>query len=127
MKKRPPWPYLLLLPLLVVLVFGNCGGGVRNVLSTTDGNTYQRLRAILVQERTNRAAVRHALRGKNRRLANSRIDSVKAARLDSLFRRDYFGYLQDKYTHRRRKLERQALRANNRALIPAIRIPLNTH
>ncbi|MGI4887051.1 MAG: hypothetical protein ACRYFR_19010 [Janthinobacterium lividum] len=126
MTRRLAWPYLLLLPLLVVLVFGNCGGGVRGLLSATDFEHRQRLRAILVQERANRAAARHLPAGKKRRLANSRVDSVKAARLDSFFRHDYGGYLKDKYAHRRRKLERQALRIDNRALIPAIRVPLNT-
>ena len=28
-------PYLLLLPLLALLLFDNCGGGVREVLSST--------------------------------------------------------------------------------------------
>ncbi|MFD1468467.1 hypothetical protein ACFQ48_09540 [Hymenobacter caeli] len=126
MTNRPPWPYLPLLPLLVLLLFGNCGGGVRGLLSATDAEHRLRLRAILVQERTNRSAARRQRTGKNRHLANSRVDSVKAVRLDSFFRHDYGGYLRDKYQHRRRKLERQALRVNNRALIPAIRIPLDT-
>ncbi|RZK29100.1 MAG: hypothetical protein EOO63_09770 [Hymenobacter sp.] len=54
--KRLPLPYLLLLPLLVVLLFGNCGGGVREVINGLSNKEHERLRAVILRQRAERAA-----------------------------------------------------------------------
>jgi hypothetical protein len=123
--KRPPLPYLLSLPLLAVLLFGNCGGGVREVISSLPYKDHERLRAIILRQRAERAAARRQLHGEARREAYFQIEQKTTARADSLF--GQFGSGRDKWRHRRNKLERQALRKDNSALIPAIRVPLNVH
>lgn len=122
--KRPSLSYLLLLPLLAVLLFGNCGGGVREVVNNLPDRDHARLRAIILRQRAERAAARRQLRGEARREAYERIEQKTTASADSLF--GQFGNGRDKWRHRRNKLERQALRKDNSALIPAIRIPLDT-
>ena len=122
--KRLPLSYLLLLPLLAVLLFGNCGGGVREVVNNLPDRDHERLRAIILRQRAERAAARRQLRGEARREAYERIEQKTTASADSLF--GQFGNGRDKWRHRRNKLERQALRKDNSALIPAIRIPIDT-
>lgn len=117
-------PYLLLLPLLAVLLFGNCGGGVREVVNNLSNEQHERLRSIILRQRAERAAARHQLHGEARREAYFQIEQKTTARADSLF--GQYGNGRDKFRRRRNKLERQALRKDNSALIPAIRIPLDT-
>ncbi len=105
--KCPPWPYLLLLPLLVVLLFGNCGGGVRGLLNSTGSDGRARLRSIIEHERTQRAAARKTLRGRARRDAFERIELRTNAQLDSALS---YGTGPQKLRHRRGKLERQLFR-----------------
>ena len=124
--KRPPLPYLLLLPLLAVLLFGNCGGGVREVINNLPYKDHEQLRTIILRQRAEhyRAAARRQLHGEARRAAYERIEQKTTASADSLF--GQFGNGRNKFRKRRNKLERQAMRNNNKALIPAIRIPIDT-
>ncbi|MBO2009941.1 hypothetical protein [Hymenobacter negativus] len=122
--KRPPLTYLLLLPLLAVLLFGNCGGGVREVVNNMSSERHERLQAIILQQRAERAAARRQLHGEARREAYFQIEEKTTASADSLF--GQFGNGRTKWRKRRNKLERQALRKDNSALIPAIRIPIDT-
>jgi hypothetical protein len=121
--KRPPLPYLLLLPLLVVLLFGNCGGGVREVINGLSNKEHERLRAVILRQRAERAAARRQLHGEARRAAYERIEQKTTASADSLF--GQFGNGRNKFRKRRNKLERQALRKNNKALIPAIQFNID--
>lgn len=124
MNNRPPLPYLLLLPLLAVLLFGNCGGGVRGVVSGMGEARRDRFRAIFAQRQAQRASARQRLRGRARRVALQRLDSVRTARLDSLFQFDYSA--REKFERRRRKMTHQLLAPDNSPLVPAIRIPIDT-
>ena len=123
MKRRPTLPYLLLLPLLAVLLFGNCGGGVREVVNNMGRERHNRFRDIFAQREAQRTLARKRLHGRAQRIAFQRLDSVRTARIDSLFRFD--SYAREKFDHRRRKMTRQMLRPNNRPLIPAIRIKMD--
>ncbi|WP_210521282.1 hypothetical protein [Hymenobacter terricola] len=108
--KRPPLPYLLLLPLLVVLLFGNCGlsrGGVRGWLNTMGNRRRDRLQEIVLRERAERAAARHNLHGAAREEAHRRIEQATQARADSLL---YGHFEQKKFRNRRNKVERQLVR-----------------
>jgi hypothetical protein len=122
--KRPSPALLLLLPLLVVLLFGNCGGGVREVVNGLSPERHVRLREIILRQRAERAAARRQFQGEARWEAFFQIEQKTTARADSLF--GQFGNGRDKWRKRRNKLERQALRKDNSALIPAIRIPIDT-
>lgn len=122
--KRPPLPYLLLLPLLAVLLFGNCGGGVWGVVNGMSRERHDRFRAIFAQRQAQRTLARQRLHGRTRRVALQRLDSIRTARIDSLFRFDYRA--REKFNHRRRKMTRQLLAPKYRPLVPAIRIPLDT-
>ncbi|MGY3089144.1 hypothetical protein ACVWYF_002184 [Hymenobacter sp. UYAg731] len=124
MKRRPTLPYLVLLPLLAVLLFGNCGGGVRGVVDGMSRARQDRFRDIFAQRQAQRALARQRLHGRARRVALQRLDSIRTARIDSLFRFD--SYAKEKFAHRRRKMTRQMLSPDNRPLIPAIRIPIDT-
>ena len=137
--KRPP-PYLLLLPLLAVLLFGNCGGGgVRAVVDSMTVTRHQRFRAIMAQQQAQRAVARQQLRGAARRNRYRRIDSLQTARIDSFFHPaptrgdDEYPYPGEriareraKYARRRRKMTRQLLSPENRPLIPPIRVNIDT-
>lgn len=123
--KRPPLSYLLLLPLLAVLLFGNCGGGVREVVSGLSRERHERLRAIILRQRADRATARRQLHGEARRAAYLNIELNTTARADSLF--GPYGNGRNKFRKRRNKLERQALRSDNKALIPAIKFDMNMH
>ena len=122
--KRPSLSYLLLLPLLAVLLFGNCGGGVREVVNNLPYKDHERLQAIILRQRAERAAARRQLHGEARREAYEHIEQKTTASADSLF--GQFGNGRKKWRQRRNKLERQALRKDNSAFIPAIRIPIDT-
>ena len=99
--------FLLLLPLLAVLLFGNCGGGVRGVVNSMSREHHDRFRVIFAQRQANRTLARRRLHGRALRVALQRLDSVRTARIDSLFRFDYSAGR--RYEHRRRKLTRQLL------------------
>jgi hypothetical protein len=103
--KRPPLSCLLLLPLLAVLLFGNCGGGVQRLLN--DSKRRDRLQAIVLREKAERAAARKDLRGQARQDEYWRIEQTTKARLDSLLPGSF---LQRKLRNRRNKIERQVLR-----------------
>lgn len=108
MKRRLPLPCLLLLPLLAVLLFGNCGGGVRGVINNMGGAQRTRFRAIFAQRQAQRAVAQQQLRGRARRVELRRLNSVRKARIDSLLRLAP-SYSAEKYAHRRRKMTRQLL------------------
>ena len=110
--------------LLAVLLFGNCGGGVRGVVNSLSRERRNQFRTIYAQRRVNRTIAHRRLPGRARRIALQRLNSVRPARIDSLFRFDYSAG--KKYNHCRRKLTRQLLAPDNRPLIPTIRIPINT-
>ena len=122
--KRPLLPYLLLLPLLAVLLLGNCGGGVRQVVNGLSAENHARLRALILQQRAGQAAARRQLHGEARRAAYEHIEQQTTAGADSIF--GPYGRGRTKFRQRRNKLERQVMRQNNRPLIPAVRIPLDT-
>jgi hypothetical protein len=139
--KRLSLPYLVLLPLLVVLLFGNCGGGgVRAVVDSMSAERHARFRAIIAQRQTQRAAARQQLHGSARRVRYRRLDSLRAARIDSFFHPIYppgevdtYPYQhpkhveeREKYARRPHKMTRQLLSPDNRPLIPPIRIPIDT-
>lgn len=123
MKRRLSLPYLVLLPLLAVLLFGNCGGGVREVVNRMDRKHHDRFREIFRQRQIQRPLARQRLHGRAQRVALQRLDSVRSARIDSLLRFD--SYAKEKFDHRRHKMTRQMLRPNNRPLIPAIRMNMD--
>ena len=101
--KRPPLPYLLL-PLLAVLLFGNCGGGVSGLLSSMGHDRRVRFREIIARRQALRLTARHQLKGPAKRVALRDIDQRTNARLDSLLP-TAFG--QKKLLNRRSKIERQ--------------------
>ena len=102
--KRPPLPYLLLLPLLAVLLFGNCGGGVSGLLSSMGHDRRVRFREIIARRQAQRFTARQQLKGPAKREALRGIEQRTDARLDSLLP---VGIDQKKLLHRRSKIERQ--------------------
>ena len=105
--KRPPLPYLLLLPLLAVLLFGNCGGGVRGFLYGLGNQRRHQLQALELRRQAERAAARQRLRGEARREEYWRIEQATNARADSLLTG---AFEQKKFRNRRNKIERQLRR-----------------
>ncbi len=105
--KRPPLPCLLLLPLLAVLLFGSCGGGVRGFLATIGSSRRTRFAAIVARRLADRQAAHQRLRGAARRAAYWRIEQTTSARLDSLLPGTTE---QRKLRNRRNKMERQLRR-----------------
>ena len=105
--KRPPLPYLLLLPLLAVLLFGSCGGGVRGFLTNMGSGRRTRFAAIVGRRQADHQAARQRLRGAARREEYWRIEQATNARLDSLLPGTAE---QRKLLHRRNKIERQLRR-----------------
>ena len=95
-----------------MLLFGNCGGGVRAVVNSMGRARRDRFRDIFAQRQAQRALAQQRLHGRVRRVALQRIDSVREAHVDSLFRFD--SYAKDKFGHRRRKMTRQLLAPVNR-------------
>ena len=112
MKRRLSLPYLVLLPLLAVLLFGNCSGGVREVVNRMDRKHHDRFREIFTQRQIQRSLARQRLHGRARRVALQRLDSVRAARIDSLLRFEFDA--KEKFDHRRHKMTRQMLRPTAR-------------
>ncbi|WP_046243671.1 hypothetical protein [Hymenobacter terrenus] len=104
--KRPPLPYLLLLPLLAVLLFGNCGGGVYGFLSGMGNTRRERLREIVVRRQAERAAARQQLRGRARQDAYWCIEQATNLRTDSLLRDEAE---RRKFRNRRNKVDRRLL------------------
>ena len=105
--KRPPLPYLLLLPLLAVLLFGSCGGGVRGFLTNMGSARRAQFATIVARRQADRQEARRRLRGEARREAYWRIEQATNARLDSLLPGTTE---QRKLLHRRNKIERQLRR-----------------
>ncbi|MDQ2770567.1 MAG: hypothetical protein M3Y54_08715 [Bacteroidota bacterium] len=105
--KRPPLPYLFLLPLLAVLLFGNCGSGVRGFLNNMGSGRRARFSAIIARRLADRHTARLRLRGEARREDYVRIEQATNARLDSLLP-DAMD--QRKLRNRRNKIERQLRR-----------------
>ena len=97
-------PYLLLLPLLVVLLFGNCGGGVSSFLSRMGPAGRARFQEIIEHRQALRDSARHQLKGQAKREALWRIEDNTDARLHELLPDEYD---QRKLHHRRNKIERQ--------------------
>lgn len=112
--QRPPLPYLLLLSLLAVLLFGNCGGGVRGFLTNMGSARRARFVAIDAQRQARRDAARQHLRGEARREEYWRIEQATNARLDSLLPGTR---QQRKLRHRRNKIERQLRQLPPEALL----------
>ena len=96
MKRRPPLPYLLLLPVLAVLLFGNCGGEVRGVVNGMSRMHHDRFRDIFAQRQAQRALARQRLHG----------------RADSFFR--FEPHAKEKFDQRHHKMTRQLLAPDNR-------------
>ena len=110
--KRPPLPYLLLLPLLAVLLFGNCNGGVRGVLYDMTDKRRTQLRSNVVQRQEARAQARQQLHGQARQEAYRHIEERANTQADSLL----VGSLERrKFANRRNKLERQLLKEHQNA------------
>ena len=105
--QRPPLPCLLLLPLLAVLLFGSCGGGVRGFLTNMGSGRRARFAAIAARRQADRQAAHQLLRGKARREAYWRIEQATTARLDTLLPGSAE---QRKLRNRRNKIERQLRR-----------------
>ncbi|GAB2850364.1 hypothetical protein [Hymenobacter ruber] len=67
MKRRPPLPYLCLLPLVAILLFGNCNGGVNRFLYNLERtNHLVRLDSLLRERQVLRLQARK-LHGQPRR------------------------------------------------------------
>ena len=118
-------PPLLLLPLLAILLFGNCGGGVRSVVNGMNRERREQFRAIYAQYQAQHSLARQHLRGNAQQVAIQRLDSIRMARIDSLFRFDF--YAGSEFDRRPSKMTRQLLAPDNRPPIPAIRTPIDTH
>ena len=101
--KRPPLPYLLLLPLLTVLLLGNCGGGVYGML--VNNPNQQKMRTLLMLRLDQRAVARKQLHGRARQDAYRHIEQDIDARLDSLMPPSSVV----KFHKRRNKVERQLM------------------
>jgi hypothetical protein len=99
---------LLLLPLLVVLLFGNCGvgRGVRGLLTDMTPTRRQLFRAVVAKRQAERATARQQLHGSARQDAYQRIEHATNARFDSLGLSQTEGR---KLLNRRNKLEHQLL------------------
>jgi hypothetical protein len=107
-NQRQRWPMLLLLPLLAVLLFGNCGlSTTRGFLNDLGPERRDQLRALVVQRQTLRATARQRLRGKALQDEYFRIEQAINARADSLIPSDHAR----KYRNRRNKIDRQLLRS----------------
>ncbi|HEX8327910.1 MAG TPA: hypothetical protein VF629_10240 [Hymenobacter sp.] len=107
-NQRVSWPQLLLLPLLAVLLFGNCGlSSTRGFLRDLGPERRDRLRALVVQRQALRAAARQRLRGAALQDEYFRIEGIIDARADSLFPSG----TPAKFRNRRNKIDRQLLRA----------------
>ena len=98
---------LFLLGLVVLLVFGSCGGGVQGFLNGLGERRRTRLRSIWVQEKVDVATARRQLRGRARREAVRQGKARSAQRLDSLLPRDFE---QQKLRRRYSKIKRQVMR-----------------
>ena len=96
MKRRPTLPYLLLLPVLAVLLFGNCGGEVRGVVNGMSRMHHDRFQDIFAQHQAQRALARQRLHG----------------RADSFFR--FKSHVKEKFDQRHHKMTRQLLAPDNR-------------
>ncbi len=103
-------------------LFGNCCGGVREVVNGLSQERHERFRTILLRQRAERAAARRQLHGKAHREAYLRIEQTTAS-ADSLL--GPYGSGRNKFRQCRNKLEHQAPRNDNKALIPAIKIGMN--
>lgn len=101
--RRPSPPAFLLLPLLAVLVFGNCGGGVNSFLYNLQRNKrLGQLDSLLRQRRELRRLARHQLRGAARRNELVKIEQRTDEQAQALLPNDW---QRRKYRHRRRKIE----------------------
>lgn len=99
---------LLLLPLVALLLFGNCGlSTTRGFLNDLGPERRDRLRALVVQRQALRAAARQRLRGAALQDEYFRIEGVIDARADSLIPANKAR----KFRNRRNKIDRQLLRA----------------
>ena len=105
--KRPSLASFLLLPLLAVLLFGNCGGGVHRFLGQMSYDRSERLRSIVLRQRAERADARRRFSGRLRADAYKRIEQTVQARTDSMLS---MGFEVRKFRNRRHKVERQLLR-----------------
>ena len=112
MKRRPPLPYLLLLPVLAVLLFGNCGGEVRGVVNGMSRMHHDRFQDIFAQHQAQRALARQRLHGRARRVALQPLDSVRTTCTDSFFR--FEPHAKEKFDQRHHKMTRQLLAPDNR-------------
>ena len=93
---------------LVVLLFGNCGGGVYGFINGLGSTRRAQLNDAIAQ-RVMRAAARQRLHGRARYTELRRIEALIDARIDSL----RFGeFEQRKFAHRRSKIERRLRHGN---------------
>ncbi|GAB3577087.1 hypothetical protein [Hymenobacter daeguensis] len=103
--KRPPLAYLLLLPLLAVLLFGNCGGGVNRFLYNLENRGRLAQFDSLVRQRQQlRGQARQQLRGQARRDALYSIEERTNAQLQPLLQGEW---QRRKFENRRNKIERR--------------------
>lgn len=100
---------LLLLPLLAVLLFGNCGigRGVHGLLTDMSPTRRERFQAIVARRQAERATARRQLQGSARQDEYQRIEQATNARFDSLHPSRFE---ERKLLNRRNKLERQLQR-----------------
>jgi hypothetical protein len=102
-------PQLLLLALLVVLLFGNCGGGVNHFLySLQRRNHLARLDSLIDERLRLRALARKQLHGRARQDELMLIEQRTDAEAQKLLRADWE---RQKFQNRRSKIERR-LRKN---------------
>lgn len=97
---------LVLLPLVVVLLFGNCGGGVYGFISGLGPARRAPLESAITQRLALRATARQRLHGRARHTELHHIEALTDARIDSL---RYSAFEQRRFAHRRRKIGRRLL------------------
>jgi hypothetical protein len=102
--KRPARFWLVLLPLVVVLLFGNCGGGVYGFINGLGPDRRARLNDAIAQRLVLRKAARQRLHGRARHNELRRIEALTDARIDSL---RFSDFEESKFAHRRSKIERR--------------------
>lgn len=102
-------PWLLVLPLLAVLLFGNCGGGVNRFLyNLKERSRLAQFDSLVQQRRALRLQARQRLHGPARRDELYSIEERTNAQIQPLLQSDW---QRRKFENRRNKIERR-LRKN---------------
>jgi hypothetical protein len=114
--KRVNGPGLWLLPLVAILLFGNCNGGVNHFLYSLESRgRLARLDSLVREQQRQRVLTRQHLRGTTRQDQLFQLEQRTNEQAQTLFQSDW---QRKKWVNRRNKIERR-LRQN-----PAPKRPL---